>query len=157
MTISIEQVDRNSVVSFPETDDFSKLFESCLGLAIKEDLLGKFGCDVTTEATVPAGLRAFASIQCKEADVVIAGLDIVDYIFKSFDATAVVTRLVPDGGVVTQVPKVVATIECQARAMLTAERITLNLLQRMCGVATLTRKFVDIAKAKKVKILDTRK
>jgi nicotinate-nucleotide pyrophosphorylase (carboxylating) len=157
MTFSIEQVDRNSVVSFQETDDFNKLFESGLALAIKEDLLGKFGCDLTTEACVPQGLRAFASIQCKEANVVIAGLHIVDYIFKSVDATAVVTRLVPDGGIVTQVPKVVATIECQARAMLTAERTVLNILQRMCGVATLTKKFVDIARPKTIKILDTRK
>src|SRR5277367_5473045 len=157
MTLTIHQVDRTSSISLVESLELSQLLKECLDLAIKEDVAGKFGCDLTTEATVPAGLHAVGSLYCKQADVVVAGLDVVEEVFKAFDPESVVTRLVQDGEAVEAAPQVVATIRCRARAMLTAERIALNLLQRMSGIATLTRAFVEIASPSKIKILDTRK
>jgi nicotinate-nucleotide pyrophosphorylase (carboxylating) len=157
MTLTVHQVDRTSSSSLLESLDMSDLFKACLGLAIEEDVAGKFGCDLTTVATVPADLTAVGSLYCKQANVVIAGLDVVEEVFKAFDSETVVTRLVEDGQTVEEAPHVVATIRCSARAMLTAERIALNLFQRMSGIATITAAFVKVASPSKIKILDTRK
>jgi nicotinate-nucleotide pyrophosphorylase (carboxylating) len=157
MTLTIHQLDRTSSISSPESLDLTELFKDCLALAIREDLAGKFGCDLTTQATVGEDLQATGAIYCKQSSVVIAGLDVVETVFKAFDPNTVVTRLMQDGDVIESQPTLVATIRCRARAMLTAERIALNLIQRMCGIATLTREYVKTAGATKVKILDTRK
>jgi nicotinate-nucleotide pyrophosphorylase (carboxylating) len=157
MTLSIDHLDRTSSTSLLENLDFTELFKDCLGLAISEDMAGKFGCDLTTEATVAGHLQATGSIYCKQSPVVIAGLDVVEAVFKAFDHEAALIRQYHDGDVVETSPLVVATIRCRARAMLTGERIALNLLQRMSGIATLTREFVKIAHPSKIKILDTRK
>jgi nicotinate-nucleotide pyrophosphorylase (carboxylating) len=157
MTIAIHKLDRTSAISFLESPESTELFENCLALAIKEDLAGKFRCDLTTEATVQNDLRATGSIYCKEFPAVIAGLEVAEAVFKTFDPETALTRSINDGEVVKGAPTLVATVHCRARAMLTAERIVLNLLQRMSGVATLTREFVSIAAPANIKILDTRK
>jgi nicotinate-nucleotide pyrophosphorylase len=110
MTIAIHKLDRTSAISFLESLESTELFENCLALAIKEDMAGKFRCDLTTEATVQENLQATGAIYCKEFPAVIAGLDVVEAVFKMFDPETVVTRSVNDGEVVKTAPVLVATI-----------------------------------------------
>jgi nicotinate-nucleotide pyrophosphorylase (carboxylating) len=110
--------------------------------------------DVTTEATVPAGLRARGIILAK-SDCVIAGLDVAAEAFRQLDPAASVTVLRADGTRCAS-GDVAAEVKGSAGPMLTAERTALNLLQRMSGIATLTRRYVDAA-AGRITILDTRK
>ena len=110
--------------------------------------------DVTTEATVDAELRARGEIVAK-CDCVIAGLDVAAETFRQLDPAAQFTVLKADGSRCAH-GEVVAHVRGAAGAMLTAERTALNLLQRMSGIATLTRRFVDAA-AGRITILDTRK
>ena len=110
--------------------------------------------DVTTEATVDGSLRARGVIVAK-CDCVIAGLDVAAEVFRQLDPAAVITISLPDGAS-TSKGEIVAEVRGAAGAMLTAERTALNFLQRLSGIATLTRKFVDAA-AGRITILDTRK
>ncbi|CAN5724344.1 carboxylating nicotinate-nucleotide diphosphorylase [soil metagenome] len=110
--------------------------------------------DVTTEATVDAGLRARGEIVVK-CDCVIAGLDVAAEAFRQLDPAVGFTVLTGDGSRCAH-GDVVAEVRGAAGAMLTAERTALNLLQRLSGIATLTRRFVDAA-AGRIIVLDTRK
>ena len=110
--------------------------------------------DVTTEATVDASLPAHGVIVAK-CECVIAGLQVAAEVFRQLDPAAVVTVTMPDGAR-TRCGDVVADVRGSAAAMLTAERTALNFLQRLSGIATLTRRFVDAA-AGRITILDTRK
>lgn len=110
--------------------------------------------DVTTEATVDGSLRARGVIVAK-CECVIAGLDVAAEVFRQLDPAAVITINLPDGAS-TSNGTIVAEVRGAAGAMLTAERTALNFLQRLSGIATLTRKFVDAA-AGRIIILDTRK
>ena len=110
--------------------------------------------DVTTEATVDASLRARGVIVAK-CECVIAGLDVAAEVFRQLDPAAVVTVSMPDGARTTH-GDIVAEVRGTAAAMLTAERTALNFLQRLSGIATLTRRFVDAASGR-ITILDTRK
>ena len=110
--------------------------------------------DVTTEATVDAELRAHGVLVAK-CECVIAGLDVAAETFRQLDPAALITVNQPDGTRVKH-GDIVAEVRGAAGAMLTAERTALNFLQRMSGIATLTRKFVDAA-AGRIVILDTRK
>lgn len=110
--------------------------------------------DVTTEAVVPTGLRATATLLAK-SPTVLAGLDIAEETFRQLDPRVLVTRHADDGDW-CQPGTTVATFEGSATALLTAERTALNFLQRLSGIATQTRRFVEAA-AGRVTILDTRK
>lgn len=110
--------------------------------------------DVTTEATVDASLRGRGVIVAK-CECVIAGLDVAAEAFRQLDPSAVFTVQTPDGSRVSH-GDIVAHVRGTAAAMLTAERTALNFLQRLSGIATMTRKFVDAA-AGRITILDTRK
>ncbi|HJR59466.1 MAG TPA: carboxylating nicotinate-nucleotide diphosphorylase [Vicinamibacterales bacterium] len=110
--------------------------------------------DVTTEATVDAAGRARGEIVAK-GDCVIAGLDVAAETFRQLDPAVAFTVRKPDGSR-CDYGEVVAELRGAAGPMLTAERTALNLLQRLSGIATLTRKFVDAAGGRIV-ILDTRK
>src|ERR1700733_1482216 len=133
------------------TDD---LVEALLKLSIDEDL-GQEG-DITTKATVPANLQAQCTILCKE-QAVIAGLRIAQSIFTRFDKEIKVAVLVQEGTLVEAGNTNVATVQGPAGPILSAERLVLNLMQRMSGVATTTRKFVELARDSGIQILDTRK
>ena len=110
--------------------------------------------DVTTDATVQPQQRARGVILAKAACVV-AGVDVALEAFRQLDPSVVVDVGRGDG--VRCAPgDVVATLRGSAASLLTAERTALNFLQRMSGVATLTRRFVDAA-AGRITILDTRK
>jgi|SRR5579871_339880 len=111
--------------------------------------------DITTETTVASTQRARGEVVCK-APLVLAGTDIFVEVFRLLDLTTDAEILVPDGEEVTP-GKVPARVKSSARALLTGERVALNLLQRLSGVATLTRRFVRAVGGTGAEILDTRK
>ncbi|MBA3231655.1 MAG: carboxylating nicotinate-nucleotide diphosphorylase [Acidobacteria bacterium] len=127
------------------------LYREGVRRALAEDL--GWG-DVTTEATVDAGLAARGVILAK-SDCVIAGLDVAAEAFRQLDPAVVFTRLRQDGDK-CPAGTTVADVRGSAAAMLTAERTALNFLQRLSGIATLTRRYVEAAGGR-ITILDTRK
>ncbi len=108
--------------------------------------------DITTEGTVNPKSRIVAQLIAKD-NLVLSGRNIVETIFGS-DSN--ITFNFSDGDIVSN-RDLIATIEGNAIEILRKERIFLNLMQRMCGIATTTRKYVDIAKPHNVRVLDTRK
>jgi nicotinate-nucleotide pyrophosphorylase (carboxylating) len=127
------------------------LYREAVRRALAEDL--GWG-DVTTEATVNPALRARGVILAK-CDCTIAGLDVAAETFRQLDPSAVFTQLVRDGDRCAH-GAAVADVRGSAAAMLTAERTALNFLQRLSGIATLTRRYVAAA-AGGITVLDTRK
>jgi len=111
--------------------------------------------DITTEATVPASRQACAALVAKESFIV-AGLDIAEKTFTKMDKKVVFTALASDGDYVRK-GKVLATVSGPARAILTGERVALNFMQRLSGIATHTRAFIDKVKGLDITLLDTRK
>jgi len=111
--------------------------------------------DVTTEWIIPADQRSAAIILAK-AKGVLAGLDVARDAFALVDARIEFVPLRADGELV-QPRDVVARIVGPTRGILTAERVALNFLQRLSGIATLTRAFVDAVSGTRAVILDTRK
>jgi len=110
--------------------------------------------DVTTDATVPAGTRAKGSFLAK-VFCVVAGLDVAVDALREVDPALDVVVRVPDGSRCD--PNVViAEVTGSAAALLTGERTALNFLQRLSGIATATRRYVDAA-AGHIVVLDTRK
>jgi nicotinate-nucleotide pyrophosphorylase (carboxylating) len=127
------------------------LYREAVRRALAEDL--GWG-DVTTEATINPSLRARGVILAK-CDCVVAGLDVAAEAFRQLDPSAVFTQRVRDSERAAS-GTVIADVRGAAAAMLTAERTALNFLQRLSGIATLTRRYVDAA-AGGITILDTRK
>jgi nicotinate-nucleotide pyrophosphorylase (carboxylating) len=109
--------------------------------------------DVTTLATVPAGQRASATFLAKE-DGVLAGLAVAERVFAALDPQVALGWTHADGDTVEAGTRF-GTVEGAARPILTGERLALNLMQRMSGIATATRHFVEAAGD--ATILDTRK
>ncbi|GAC1354154.1 MAG: carboxylating nicotinate-nucleotide diphosphorylase [Herpetosiphon sp.] len=138
----------------PSIDNYLPTFalRQLLEHAVEEDL-GRG--DVTTDLLVPPGLRATAAFRSRAAGVV-AGLPIVDMVLNIVDPQIDFTAMVPDGTAV--VPnQTVATASGAARSLLRAERVALNLLQRLSGISTLTARYVDAVRGTKARIVDTRK
>ena len=127
--------------------------ERVVELALAEDVGDG---DVTTDALVPPGLRCRAQLLLEEPGVV-CGVDAAAAVFRTLDADVHVEAVVEDGAVVSEPPAVVAEIEGPAQAVLTGERTALNLFARLCGIATLTRRYVDLVDGTGATILDTRK
>lgn len=121
--------------------------------ALKEDL-GRAG-DITTQATIPATARAKAIIAARE-DGVIAGLVLAREAFSQVDAAITFEPCVEDGAHVAK-GAVVARIEGFAHGILSAERVALNFLGRLSGVATLTARFASKIAHTKARVCDTRK
>lgn len=120
--------------------------------ALEEDIGRR---DVTTEASVPSEVRARGTLVAKQ-DLVLAGGVIALEAFRLLDPTAAWESLEPDGR--TFHPgESLGIAKGRARALLTAERVALNFLQRLSGVATLTRRFVERVAGTRSKIRDTRK
>jgi nicotinate-nucleotide pyrophosphorylase (carboxylating) len=111
--------------------------------------------DVTTEATVDADAVAAATVLLKEPGVV-CGLAAAEMVFRLLDEEVSFEPLVADGDVLDRAAAV-AAVNGPARAILTGERVALNFLGRLSGVATLTRAYVDAVAGTGVAILDTRK
>jgi nicotinate-nucleotide pyrophosphorylase (carboxylating) len=123
-----------------------------IGLALEEDIGAG---DITTDFFVPETLRARARVIAAEKGV-IAGTQTAAEVFRRIEAPAKVQILRNDGSEINP-GDVVMEIRGSAGAILKAERVALNFLQRLSGIATLTRQFVDAAGNSRVKILDTRK
>jgi nicotinate-nucleotide pyrophosphorylase (carboxylating) len=122
---------------------------------VRRALAEDFGWgDVTTEAIVDREQKARGVIVAK-CTCVMAGVDIAAEAFRQLDPSAQITIKIRDGQRCERGTEV-AEIRGQAAALLTAERTALNFLQRLCGIATMTRQFVDVADGRIV-ILDTRK
>jgi nicotinate-nucleotide pyrophosphorylase (carboxylating) len=123
--------------------------------ALAEDL-GDPPRDVTSEATIPAGQRDTAELVAR-ADGVVAGLPVAAQVFAvTSGGTATFDQLVDEGARVTR-GDVLAVVTGPTRSLLTAERTALNLLSRMSGVATHTRRWADALEGTKATVLDTRK
>lgn len=120
--------------------------------AVKEDV-GEG--DHTSLACIPEGAVGRAKMIVKEKGV-LAGVGIAEQIFYFIDPNLQVKTLETDGTSVAP-GTVVMTVSGKARSILMAERLALNCIQRMCGIATLTRKVVDQVQGLGAKILDTRK
>lgn len=114
--------------------------------------------DRTTLATVPQSLRARATMLQKEPGVLF-GLDAAEHVFRRLDGDCALERLAPEGrwSGVEVLPLPVLRIEGQARALLSAERTALNLVQRLSGVATRTALHVRAIEGTGARVLDTRK
>lgn len=111
--------------------------------------------DATTLATVPESARAVAVMKAREA-LVPAGLALAEAAFRGLSSTIKVTSLAKDGQPV-KAGEGLMRIDGSARAILSAERVALNFVQRLSGIATLTAQFVAAVKGTPAKILDTRK
>ena len=129
------------------------LIEDSVRRALDEDL-GRAG-DITTTATIPASAGARAVIASREAGV-IAGLPLAQAAFHMIAPGLRFTALVGDGGHVNP-GDVVAEIEGSARAVLSAERVALNFLGRLSGIASLTNRFVQQVTGTECRIVCTRK
>jgi nicotinate-nucleotide pyrophosphorylase (carboxylating) len=123
-----------------------------IGIALQEDI-GEG--DITTEFFVAADLQATARIVAREKAIV-AGVNTATEVFHRIDGTAKVEVICEDGSAVGA-GDTIMEIQGLAWSILKAERVALNFLQRLSGIATLTRQFVDAVGEHPAKILDTRK
>ena len=134
-------------------DDFNdgrinRLIES----ALMEDAgLG----DLTSDAIVPEEQRSEGVFLCKE-DGIVAGVEVAAAVFALCDRTVAFDPLLHDGRPASR-KQVIARINGSTRGILLGERTALNFMQRMCGIATLTRRFVDAVAGTSARITDTRK
>jgi nicotinate-nucleotide pyrophosphorylase (carboxylating) len=124
-----------------------------LRAALREDL-GRAG-DLTTDAIVPAGRQGSAAIVAREAGS-ISGLAAAARVFVLLDPAVVVEAFVADGAEVAAGTRL-ATVNGALRTILTGERTALNILGRLCGVATATRRYVALVAGTNAVIVDTRK
>ena len=122
-------------------------------MALAEDL-GRAG-DVTAQAWIPEGARMRARFAARNPGV-LAGIDCIRLTVLEMDPDASVDLRMKDGDAF-ETGAVLAEVEADARAFLSAERTALNLLGRMCGVATLTRTYVEAVAGTGARIADTRK
>lgn len=112
--------------------------------------------DITSILCIPAGTRATAVMLAKQPGV-IAGLSIAEMAFHLIDPDAVWLAHLSDGARVGEGRTPLATITGDARALLTAERVALNFVQRLSGIATLTAKYAALTLSTHARIADTRK
>lgn len=120
--------------------------------SLREDAADR---DITTQALIPLDLRVGARIIAKENGVA-CGLGIAELVFKLLDKNIKFKAKVKNGAKIKD-GDILAEISGMARPILSSERTALNFLGHLCGIATLTRQFVERAKPYKAKILDTRK
>eukprot|EP00002_Diphylleia_rotans_P032710 TRINITY_DN688_c0_g1_i2.p1 TRINITY_DN688_c0_g1~~TRINITY_DN688_c0_g1_i2.p1 ORF type:complete len:246 (+),score=61.05 TRINITY_DN688_c0_g1_i2:70-807(+) len=137
--------------------NFEKLLDEQIDAVVAEALREDSDVrgDVTSQATIPASAAADAVFLAKQNGI-LAGVAVATRVFAAVDAAIVVDWLAKDGDQVTKGQKL-GTVKGNARALLVAERVALNLMQRMSGVATQTHKMVQACKPHATRILDTRK
>ncbi len=136
-----------------ETDSINR--ENILPLliaALKEDVGSR---DMTSAALIPTGQSAKAEIVIRKEGV-IAGLQVAEWVFEMVNPKVKFQPMVKDGQKAYPA-KAVAFLEGPARGILAGERVALNFLAHLSGIATFTRAFVDRVKGTPVKIMDTRK
>ena len=123
-----------------------------IDMAIEEDYGGR---DPSSELTIPARAKGKTYIITRE-EIVVGGMDIAKMVLEKYDPRLKLKILKHDGQQ-AKVADRLAVIEGPIRSMLTAERVVLNFLQRLCGIATMTYKYVHAVRGTKAKIYDTRK
>lgn len=111
--------------------------------------------DITSELLIPADTQAEMVFIARE-EMVACGMFVVDEVYRQLDCSIRVTSQLEEGSVAKK-GQIFAIALGNARALLAGERVALNLIQRMCGVATLTQAYVEAVKGTKAIILDTRK
>ncbi|WP_241421526.1 carboxylating nicotinate-nucleotide diphosphorylase [Candidatus Contubernalis alkaliaceticus] len=121
--------------------------------ALKEDI-GKG--DITTESIFTQHHNSRGQIVAKEKGI-IAGLDVARMVFSLVDPAVKLIAKMPDGEEIKDMPLVVAEVEGPTRGILQGERVALNFIQRLSGIATRTRRYVEAVKDYPVRITDTRK
>lgn len=120
--------------------------------ALKEDISSE---DVTTNAVMKEAVKGEVELICKQ-DGIIAGLEIFERVFKLLDAETEVTFFYKDGDKVTN-GQLMGKVTGDIRVLLSGERVALNYLQRMSGIASYTRSVADLLEGTDTKLLDTRK
>lgn len=129
-----------------------KRINKLIDMAIEEDFGGR---DPSSELMIPARAKGRAYIITRE-EIVVAGMPIAKEVLKRYDPKLKLKILKQDGRL-AKVADRLGVIEGPIRSMLTAERVVLNFLQRLCGIATMTYKYVYAVRGTKAKIYDTRK
>ncbi|MEA2087088.1 MAG: carboxylating nicotinate-nucleotide diphosphorylase [Candidatus Caldatribacteriota bacterium] len=136
--------------------DFSIKENILIDKIVEQALLEDIGTgDITSESIIPSNLKAKGIIKSSEEGIV-AGLDIACLVFQKLDPEVIFQEKIKDGTKVLR-GKVLAEITGPARTILKGERVALNFLQRMSGIATITSKFCQQVKDLPVRIVDTRK
>ncbi len=133
-------------------EDMLRMQKAVILRCLEEDIADG---DITTLCTVPEDAILEGRFIAKEAGI-IAGLEIAGLTFSMLDEHICFVPLIADGDRAEK-GQVIATVRGSGRTILSGERVALNFLQRMSGIATLTRQFADAVKGTSAKILDTRK
>lgn len=129
-----------------------KEIQTLIDLAVEEDF-GKG--DPTSELTIAEDINAKTYIITRE-EIVVCGMEVVKEVLKRYDERLKLKVLIPDGEHASVTDRI-GVISGPLRSMLSAERVVLNFLQRLCGISTMTWKFVSAIRGTKAKIYDTRK
>ncbi|WP_309620426.1 carboxylating nicotinate-nucleotide diphosphorylase [Salinibacterium sp.] len=130
----------------------SDLVDDIIRRALQED--APWG-DLTSETFLPAGVTATASLVAREPGI-LSGIEVFARVFQLMDLSTSIDVLSKDGAVIGP-GMTLARVHGDARAVLRAERVALNLTQRMTGIATLTARYVAAVAGTKARIVDTRK
>ncbi|MFY9814593.1 MAG: carboxylating nicotinate-nucleotide diphosphorylase [Dehalococcoidales bacterium] len=131
---------------------YENQLNTLIDLALEEDIGGG---DITSESLIPADLRAKTTLLAK-GDGVLAGIDLAKLVFIKVDPELKFKVLLKDGTVLHS-GDIIATVTGNARSLLKAERVALNFLQKLSGIATQTAEYVALIGDLPVEILDTRK
>lgn len=135
------------------------IIETAVEVALQEDLGGPVDVAADVTATWVIGQQQDTETSARilsRQQGVLAGLDVATHVFARLDPTATLTTLVTDGSRVAP-DETVLQVSGNARALVVAERTALNFLQRLSGIATLTRQYVDAIQGTGARITDTRK
>ena len=134
------------------TEELNRMMDAAIDAALAEDMPSG---DITSESVIPAGSRSEAYFLAKE-DGVLAGLPVASRVFQKLDPSIIFIERFREGAAFHQSDRL-ARVKGPTIALLKGERTALNFLQRLCGVATITRRFVEAVAGTKARILDTRK
>lgn len=126
--------------------------DDCIRSAIHEDITSE---DISTQSVMPGAVAVHADLLCKQ-DGIVCGLTVFERVFKILDEKVIFTPYFQDGDRVRSGDKV-GVLAGDGRVILSGERTALNFLQRMSGIATLTRSMADELQGFSTRLLDTRK
>lgn len=132
--------------------DNNQLIDELISLALREDIGDG---DHTTLSCIPSNLQGRAQLIIKQ-DGVLCGVEVAKRVFELFDPSLKMTVFINDGTLVKK-GDIAFIVEGPSVSILQCERLTLNFMQRLSGVATQTKKYVDLLSGTSTKILDTRK
>jgi nicotinate-nucleotide pyrophosphorylase (carboxylating) len=132
--------------------DLNKAMEAAIEAALREDMPKG---DITSESIIPSDARSEAFFLAKEEGV-LAGMDVASRVFAKIDVSVIFIERFRDGSRFNRGDKL-ARMKGPTTALLKGERTALNFLQHLCGVATVTRQYVEAIAGTKTRILDTRK